>query len=240
MSALLQGVPRRNVAGAIMVTLGTDAPDHFANGIPYEADGSVCAEAGTVTHYHQGMPFTANGRIASSETTPDHFGNGAIPISADDGTSGGPGAITHYSSGVAYTADGRIVFQLVGGGGTLGPELILNGGFDAGAADWTLPGGAVWNAGGWIEKPLSTTANMTQANVPFTAGLIYRVTLDADLTFQDVYVRLGFTDNSYPLPLGTSSFSQDITAGAANPNFILRSVGGGWNLIDNISVKQVL
>jgi hypothetical protein len=107
MSALLQGVPIR-VSGAIQVTVGTVAPDHVSNGIPYEADGAVSvATTGAIDHYHQGLPYTAAGRLATVAAAPTYFGSGAAPFNATGRLCTGTG-VDHVSSGVGYAANGSI------------------------------------------------------------------------------------------------------------------------------------
>ena len=112
MSALLQGVPLRVAGGAIDETIGTLAPDHFANGIPYEADGTLAVSTSQpADHYHQGLPFTALGRlaVAGSATAPAYFGSGAAPFTVANLLQRQVIASDHFSSGVAYSGVGAIV-----------------------------------------------------------------------------------------------------------------------------------
>lgn len=109
MSALLQGVPRRNAAGRLLVTNGDLAPHHYANGLPYEANGDLAVKfGGTLDHFHQGLPFTAAGRFLITGAPPSYVGNGAAPftvVGADTRLSvHTTTAISHFSSGVGYTA----------------------------------------------------------------------------------------------------------------------------------------
>lgn len=106
MSALLQGVPRRNATGQILFTVGATPPDHFSGGIPYEADGSVAVENGPIDHYHQGLPYTASGRLATGGgTVVTYYGGGAAAFAANgqQATSTLPDVYVH---GVAYGANG--------------------------------------------------------------------------------------------------------------------------------------
>ena len=70
-----------------------------------------------------------------------------------------------------------ISMKLVNGDGTLGPELVTNGGFDVGTG-WTL--GTGWSiANGQAIKASATSASsLTQAVAGLVAGSTYRVTLD--------------------------------------------------------------
>ena len=114
MSALLQGVPRRS--GSAIYTLdGVAAPDHFANGLPYEADGALATAFGAVIdHWHQGLPFTAVGRLAIGSGTPEYFGSGHAPFNITgllDGVNSP--SVDHFASGVGYSAVGRFNYQNV-------------------------------------------------------------------------------------------------------------------------------
>lgn len=108
MGALLQLVPPR-VAGAIDITIGTLAPDHFANGLPYEADGTLAVDTATaIDHHHQGLPFTAVGRLATASGNPTYFGMGASPFTAANRLNVVIAAVDHYSSGVGYTVTNSV------------------------------------------------------------------------------------------------------------------------------------
>jgi hypothetical protein len=113
MSALFQGVAGRTVDGSVFATLGVTPPDHYANGLPYEANGSLCFESGNITHYHQGLPFTVNNRIATAATDPARFNSGAMPISGNGNLSVSisEGA-DHFSSGVGYNPNGRVDYEV--------------------------------------------------------------------------------------------------------------------------------
>lgn len=90
--------------GAVLVTDGTAAPDHFANGLPYEADGSLAVDSvSAITGVSAAIPVTAVGRIATG-TTPARANMGAMPLTADGRLVMAAGAVSHYSSGVPYTA----------------------------------------------------------------------------------------------------------------------------------------
>ena len=109
MSALLQLVPRR-VGGAIDQTVGTLAPDHFANGLPYEADSTLAIDTVTaIDHYHQGLGFTAVGRLAATLTGPPaRFNSGAAPMDAGGRLVFALGSNAHYAHGVGYTPNSSV------------------------------------------------------------------------------------------------------------------------------------
>jgi hypothetical protein len=108
MSALLNASPKPG--GAVATTDSVLAPDHFTNGLPYDADGTLSVtNLGTIDHYHQGLPFTALGRICTALNSPvADFGSGAAPFNAGGLLVIGSGGVDHVSSGVPYTASQRI------------------------------------------------------------------------------------------------------------------------------------
>ena len=119
MSALLQGVAAmQGNPLRLKMRLGTGVPDHFHNGIPYEADGAVAAFTGVPTHFHQGLGFNAEGRLCRiGAAEPSYYGSGAAPMSASR-LNDIPSALpTHYSSGVAYNpgtpSGGRVAYETV-------------------------------------------------------------------------------------------------------------------------------
>jgi hypothetical protein len=107
MSALFNRFPS---GGALDVTVGTLAPDHYSSGLPFDADGSVSIDTATaIDHYHQGLPFTAVGRIAASVgQAVVRFGSGAAPFDATGRLATAALAVDHYSSGVPYTTASSI------------------------------------------------------------------------------------------------------------------------------------
>jgi hypothetical protein len=112
MTALFQGVPLRSASGAVIATVAATSPDHYANGLPYEVDGSLCFETGAITHYHQGLPLTANDRVAVAATAPVRYNSGAMPIASNGTLSVAlAGGVDHYSSGVGYTSGGSVDYE---------------------------------------------------------------------------------------------------------------------------------
>ena len=106
MSALLQTVLKSS--DVLSVTVGTDAPDHFISGIPYESDSTLAVDKTTATdHYHQGLPFTAAGRLSVTLDTPTVISNGAAPF-ASGRLCMEAGTIVIYTDGVSYTSDGSL------------------------------------------------------------------------------------------------------------------------------------
>lgn len=109
MSALLNAASR----SGLVITVGVGIPDHFDQGVPFEADSSLAAAATTPTHFHQGLGFDAEGRLCVLlGSDPDYFGGGAAPFLA---ASAGrlcvqAAAPNHYAGGVPYTAGGRVAY----------------------------------------------------------------------------------------------------------------------------------
>ena len=120
MSYLLLSTISGQKIGALSYTDGDTLPNHFANGLPYESDGTLAVSVdGAISHYHQGLPFTASGRLAGTlSETPTRFGGGAAPFSASGHLTLGSSGVTHYSGGICYTESGSI------GSSAGGPPLI--------------------------------------------------------------------------------------------------------------------
>lgn len=95
------------------MTVGAGVPDHFDQGLPFEADGSIAAAATTPTHHWQGLGFDTEGRLCVLlGADPDYFGGGAAPfLLATPGRLCAQAAVAdHYSLGVPYTAGGRLAY----------------------------------------------------------------------------------------------------------------------------------
>ena len=106
MSAILNAATKDATTGAVSVTVGTSAPDHFQGGVPYESDGTVAVDlSSAVDHYQNQLPFTAAGRIATTLDTVASYGNGATPFYAGRLCMGSTG-VDHYVHGVPYGEDG--------------------------------------------------------------------------------------------------------------------------------------
>ena len=110
MSYLLLSTISGQKIGALSYTDGNSIPDHFANGLPFETNGSLAVDVdGVISHYHQGLPFSADGRLVGTlSETPTRFGGGAAPFSAEGRLVFGSSGVTHYSGGICYTEAGSI------------------------------------------------------------------------------------------------------------------------------------
>jgi hypothetical protein len=137
MSQLLQGI-ERGITDGIAAIDALGAADYVHNGIPYD-DGAGTAVAidsvGAIAFHHQGLPFTAASRLAVAISgVVDHWGGGAAPFTAAGRLAVAPAVVDHYSAGVAYNADGNLSFS---DAIIFGPELLINGGFNATMVGWT-------------------------------------------------------------------------------------------------------
>ena len=110
MSALLQIVPKTD--GRLEVTVSSAPPHHYANGLPFDADSSLSAEAANPAYYHQGIGFSPNGRVCyagGATPAPAYFGSGAAPFQLNTRLTFTLGGDTdHYTNGIAYLANGRL------------------------------------------------------------------------------------------------------------------------------------
>lgn len=109
MSALLQFTAFRQAD--VPVTDGVGAPDHFWNGLPFEADDSLAVDdGGAVVDFWQGLGFTAQNRLAVAVSgTFDHFGMGAAPFNISDQLIITSNAINDFANGVPYDAGDAVV-----------------------------------------------------------------------------------------------------------------------------------
>jgi hypothetical protein len=111
MSALFNASPM--VAGKLSYSV-SGTVTHYANGLPYLANGTLACTTAVPTYYHQGLPFNANKICVSlSPGVPVRFNDGAMPLTGSIRVAVDEvGAVTHYSSGVPYTATGAIAVTL--------------------------------------------------------------------------------------------------------------------------------
>ena len=104
MSQLLISAPKDADTGAILVVVGTAAPDHFSCGIPYDSAGVAVDDSSPITNHSMGLPFTANGRIAVSGGDTTYYSSGAAPFDASGALVMQAGDVDHYSAGIPYLA----------------------------------------------------------------------------------------------------------------------------------------
>ena len=135
-----------------------------------------------------------------------------------------------------------------GAAGSLGTELVSNGGFDEVCQKWGITdngyatitnGKVVWNA------PNGSGANVVQYLSGIQAGKTYRVSFDYSVNRDGFGVQLGdYTGAVTSTNTGTGRFTTDITVGNANGGYFLLNMSAGTGdlvgYMDNVSVKEVV
>ncbi len=115
MSALLQFLARTEVTGAVPYSL-IDPIDHYCNGLPITASGSLAAEAlSNPVRWHQAIPFSVTDRVCIQGSPATYFDSGAKPMHSTQRVSFADSPPLHYSSGVGYSGSGgetQISFEL--------------------------------------------------------------------------------------------------------------------------------
>lgn len=131
------------------------------------------------------------------------------------------------------------------GGGSLGPELLTNGGFSSDTAwnkgtGWTISGGlAVGSA-----VPAPAAGNLTHSTAAVVAGRRYRT----------VFTITAFTGGGVSMLLGptttTSGFgtarnavgtyTEDIVTSVSGVISVVRRLGDFTGSVDNVSVREIL
>jgi hypothetical protein len=125
----------------------------------------------------------------------------------------------------------------VPGGDVLGPELVVNGGFDT-DTDWTE--GTGWSiSGGTANGAAGTSSQLTQqAPGLILDGVTYRMTYTVvAVDAASVDGRLGGTIG--PQRTAPVTYTQDLVAGATGIISIRKTATPNC-IIDNVSVKEVL
>ena len=221
MSQLLQVATR---SGALAQTVGTLAPAHYANGLPFDADGSLAVDtASAIDHYQLGLPFTAAGRLCVAAAAVDHFGSGGAPFTATGRLAQGT-PTDHYSAGIPYTATGQV--STAGAAGN--PEL------------WTNPPSAI--SGTWVDNlddtytvSLSASlSNMTMTDI-LEIGQSYRTTITVSGTNGSlIHVRYNATN---VLSVSTDG-DHEITAVTDGVNLVIRATTDTAATVSGISVKK--
>jgi len=107
MSQLLQVATR---GGSISVTDEHIPPAYFAQGLPFELDGTLAVDhVGLISHVHQGLPFSPTGRlVVSFGGVVTRIGDGGAPFTADNHLALEDAAVSFYASGIPYTSSGQI------------------------------------------------------------------------------------------------------------------------------------
>lgn len=129
--------------------------------------------------------------------------------------------------------------NVVSGGLNLGPELVVNGGFDSDTV-WTK--GAGWTISGGILIKTATNTTGTVQTIPLVAGKKYQVVYQVlSISGATVSIRLNGTTNVS----GTSrsvpgTYAQVLTANATSVGVTVAGTSSLAVTIDNISVREIL
>jgi hypothetical protein len=136
---------------------------------------------------------------------------------------------------------GVVIDQTQGGLGSLGADVVTNGGFGS-SSNWTTASGVGWAISGG-------TANATGANAPvllqtcLTAGKFYEITLDVVTTNSSGALTVySGVDNTIPASNANLSVSLGRQRGvfyATGTSLAIRKSVGYVGSIDNVSVREI-
>jgi len=118
----------------------------------------------------------------------------------------------------------------------LGPELVLNPGFD-GSGGWVFQPNAM-ETGGYLDWNVVVDNSNTSQNVHLKEGKLYRC------EFTIVVITLGGVKIMCGITMGivrntAETYIQELVC-VASENLSLRAVGASSCHIDNVSVKEIL
>lgn len=134
--------------------------------------------------------------------------------------------------------DGLRLATTVAEGALLGPELVVNGGFDSSTGwssetGWTIASGKLSSANTITYGPYSTST-------PIAVGKKCRLTFDLVVASGSVSVRCGGAQSAAISTSGAHAVELT-TSAAGNAPFQVRSAATGFTgSIDNISVKEII
>lgn len=184
----------------------------------------------------------ASGSPGNSGGAPGGGGGGPGRLSSSAGV-GGRGQLryTYTVAGPSLTIAGATSASVVTGSST---ELVVNGDFSAGSANWTLMSGTV--SGG--SYTVSSGAELLRQNVGLQAGHTYRFQFDMGSAVGSS-IRLGFRAANYEDSTNSGTV-KSVTVGHYDLTFtvpgdtdgtlsIQASLAPYSGTIDNVSVKEV-
>lgn len=142
------------------------------------------------------------------------------------------------------TADGDPVGLMLdkSQGLALGPELVVNGDFSAGGAEWVTSGVASITGGQIIFAIGSDTQIAYQSVFPANTSKIYRLTMDVSITSGAVEVHFGGEPKGAPITASGSFSTLMVGDGSNNGNLIIGVPDGETSTqaaVDNISVREL-
>jgi hypothetical protein len=116
---------------------------------------------------------------------------------------------------------------------TLGAEIILNPDFDTDAANWTLGGAWLWNAG--LVLKFSGAVPLIQTNASIANTTNYRIVVDAPVIGGTLLVSL---NGATPVALSVGINSINQVSGSTGTTVTLS--GDGATQVSSVSVKAIL
>lgn len=122
----------------------------------------------------------------------------------------------------------------------LGPELVVNGGFDS-ATGWTLSG-TTTISGGLLHAASASSEYMATQLFPFVSGKTYELTIVVPtVTSGNLSIIYGVGTNVNALTvISSGTFKSRVAAGSGNIELRILSSGAGFvGTIDNISIKEL-
>lgn len=162
----------------------------------------------------------------------------------------GIGTVSGLTAGNYLDSNGSTGFAAVDGlvgleldaAGSVGPELVTNGGFDSGATGWVFSGAAYWAIGSGVATSTSPDTAIayldnTQSYAAIVTGSTYQVEFDWTGGGGTAYIRggSGFTFTG----TGRKSFYYVAGTSTAGYGFRILTNTSGTFTADNISVREV-
>lgn len=197
--------------------------------------------------------FRARRYAIQNPDLPPEFSPSLLFAAMEQGAWYDPSDLTTLFQDAAGTTPVTAVEQPVGlmldksRGLTLGPELVVNGGFDTDVSGWaSLAGAAIsWNSGRL--QAVATTVSGPAQQLSLVVGKIYQVsgTIQGP---DNVQVSLGILNNAETsfiyeslrvFRANPTKLNWVFTANETNSKIFMRCAGAGTFFLDNISVREL-
>lgn len=120
---------------------------------------------------------------------------------------------------------------------SLGPELVVNGGFDT-SANWNAQAGWAVSGGGASATSVSSTAVFQISSLP-QPGRLYKVTYTVS-SYVSGSVRVEIRGGVTPSVSSNGTFTATISGSSGDAYIYIVGSSGFTGTIDNVSVKEVL
>tara|TARA_R110000824_G_scaffold392926_1_gene591619 strand:+ start:498 stop:1820 length:1323 start_codon:yes stop_codon:yes gene_type:complete len=140
-----------------------------------------------------------------------------------------------YGTVINGTADQWALYQQQVAGEYLGPELVVNGGFDTDLSGWTQSAADTWVWDNGVARHTGAGSNIRSDSL--TVGIAYRVSALLDITTGTMQIYAGLGS-----PQGLENVAGVYTydAVATTDGIIYITTGADSNGVDNVSAKEVL